>query len=200
MSIFGARAGHESWPQPLHPARLQPAPRGNLGAGPTLIGPESADHGVGPPLKWGHKSPIKPPSPSLHCDRPPHRLGDGRPGDLRRHRRHAPRLHRYSATTTGPAWSASSRCQLPQILAPISAGILTCSPRGLAGARTRALVCALDGALQPEIPEWRPLLVVAGAKRPEPDLKLLPRRPCRHGHHAEARVRVDTSRMSRMIR
>jgi hypothetical protein len=62
MSIFEARAGHESWPHLLPPARLQAAPRGGPRGGARTRRPNFCRSRVGPALvrKWGHKSPAEP--------------------------------------------------------------------------------------------------------------------------------------------
>ncbi len=43
------------------------------------------------------------PGPAVHRDHPPRRAGDGRPGDLRRHRRLAEGPHRYPGAAPGQA-------------------------------------------------------------------------------------------------
>jgi hypothetical protein len=52
MLIFGARAGHESWPHRLRAARLQPAARGMSGWGQDLSAQHRSIRG------WGHRSPV----------------------------------------------------------------------------------------------------------------------------------------------
>ena len=49
------------------------------------------------------------PGPPLHRDRPAHRAGHGRPGDLRRHRCTAAPPHRHPSTTTSPPRPAATR-------------------------------------------------------------------------------------------
>jgi len=49
------------------------------------------------------------PGPALYRDRPPHRAGHGRPGDLRHHRRTRTRPHRYPGSAAPRARPAAAR-------------------------------------------------------------------------------------------